>query len=40
MKRYTTQDMTGGNGYRVAICPVKVQPGTPCGTMQDIENLQ
>lgn len=35
-----TAVITGADGNRVAICPVKVQPGTPCGTMQDIENLQ
>ena len=32
--------ITGVDGNRVAICPMKVQPGTPCGTMQDIENMQ
>ena len=35
-----TAVITGANENRVAICPVKVQPGTPCGTMQDIQNMQ
>lgn len=35
-----TAVITGADGNRVAICPVKVQPGTPCGTMQDIQNMQ
>lgn len=35
-----TAVITGADGNRVAICPVKVQPGTPRGTMQDIENQQ
>lgn len=35
-----TAVITGADENRVAICPVKVQPGTPCGTMQDIQNMQ
>lgn len=35
-----TAVITGSDGNRVAVCPVKVQPGTPCGTMQDIQNMQ
>lgn len=38
--KFRTAVITGSDENRVAIAPVKVQPGTHCGTMQDIQNMQ